>query len=120
MRTLTKKMLRQPMFSVSTPPSVGPIARPTDAMPVHRPMALAFAFGSGKAALTRASEATLTVAAPTPCRPRPMFETPRLGAAPHTADATENNTIPPMNALRRPFWSDSVAADMMNMPIVRL
>ena len=96
------------------------MARPTDAMPVQMPMALALAFGSGKAALTRASDATFTVAAPTPCRPRPMLSTPRLGAAPHSADAAANRTMPPMNALRRPFWSASVAADMMNMPIVRL
>ena len=96
------------------------MARPTDAMPVHRPMALALALGSGKAALTRASDATFTVAAPTPCRPRPDVQHDQARRRPHSADAAENRTIPPMNALRRPFWSDSVAADMMNMPIVRL
>ena len=44
-------MLRQPTVSVSTPPMVGPIARPTDAMPVQMPMARAFLPGSGNAAL---------------------------------------------------------------------
>ena len=118
--TLTKKMLRQPIVSVMNPPTVGPMASPTDAMPVQIPMARALRFGFGNAALTRASEATFTAAAPTPCSPRPMFSTPRLGAAPQRADAAANSTMPPRNTFRRPCWSASVAADMMNMPIVRL
>src|SRR4249919_3598296 len=81
--TLTKKMLRQPTDSVSTPPTVGPMARPTDAIPVQMPMARALRPGSGNAALTRASEATLTAAAPTPWRPRPMF---RMQARSQPAD----------------------------------
>ena len=120
MPTLTKKMLRQPIASVSKPPTVGPIARPTEAMPVQMPIALALAFGSGKAALTSASDATLTMAAPTPWRARPMFSTSSVGASPQRADAPANSTMPAMKTRRRPRWSASVAADMMNMPIVRL
>ena len=89
-------------------------------MPVQMPMALALAFGSGNAALTSASEATLTVAAPTPCSPRPTLRKPRFGAAAHIAEAAENSTVPPIRARRRPRRSANVAADMMNMPIVRL
>ncbi len=89
-------------------------------MPVQMPMARALRFGSGNAALTRASDATFTVAAPTPCSPRPMFSMARFGAAPQIAEATANTKVPAMNARRRPRWSASVAAVMMNIPIVRL
>ena len=102
MTTFTRKMLRQPSDSVRNPPTVGPTARPIEAIPVQIPIALALAFGSGKAALTRANEVTLTVAAPTPCSPRPTFSTVRLGAAAHRADAAANSTVPPMNARLRP------------------
>ena len=50
MNGLNRKMLRQPTCSVRMPPSVGPIARPTAAMPVQMPIAFAFALGSGNAA----------------------------------------------------------------------
>ena len=40
---LSRKMLRHPTFSVSTPPSVGPMARPTAAIPVQIPIARALA-----------------------------------------------------------------------------
>ena len=51
-------------------------------------------FGSGNAALTRASDATLTVAAPTPCRPRPRLRMTRLGAAAQIAEAAANRMVP--------------------------
>ena len=120
MTTLTRKMLRQPNDSVRKPPTVGPMARPTEATAVHRPIALAFILALGKAALTRASEATFTIAAPTPWMPRPRLRTNRLGAAAHRAEAPANSTVPDRNMRRRPIRSDRVAADMMNMPIVRL
>ena len=99
---LTQKMLRQPNSSVSTPPTVGPMANPTAAMPVQLPMALALAAGSVKAAPTSASEATLTMAAPVPCRPREMFSTISDGAMPHPIEAAQNRTMPPTYARRRP------------------
>ena len=102
------------------PPTVGPMARPTAAIPVQIPMARALRLGFGNAALTRASEATLTVAAPTPCRPRPRLRTNRPGATAQMAEATEKITVPAMYTFRRPYRSAIVAADMMNMPIVRL
>ncbi len=49
-----------------------------------------------------------------------MFSTSSVGASPQRADAPANSTMPAMNTRRRPCWSASVAADMMNMPIVRL
>ena len=93
---LNRKMLRQPMCSVRMPPSVGPMARPTAAMPVQIPIARAFAAGSGYAAPTNASEVTLTTAAPIPWRPRAAMSTPSPGASPHPSDATQKITIPTM------------------------
>ena len=93
---LTQKMLRQLNASVSTPPTVGPMARPTAAMPVQLPMALALAAGSVNAAPTSAREATLTIAAPAPWRPREMFSTISDGATPQPIEATQNRMMPPM------------------------
>ena len=67
-------MLRQPSCSTSSPPSVGPTAVPTLAIAVQMPIARAFCFGSGNAALTSASDVTLTVAAATPCTPRATIQ----------------------------------------------
>ena len=49
-----------------------------------------------------------------------MFRMPRLGASPQMAEAAVNRMVPRMNARRRPLRSARVAADMMNMPMVRL
>ena len=46
------------------------MARPIAAIPVQIPIALAFALGSVNAALTKASDATFTIAAPMPWKPR--------------------------------------------------
>ena len=43
---LITKIERQPKVSVSNPPTVGPMARPTAAMPVQRPTARVLAVGS--------------------------------------------------------------------------
>jgi hypothetical protein len=65
-RTLTMKIERQPVCCTMKPPSVGPIPMAVLASAVQIPIAQAFDFGSGNAALTRASEVTLAVAAATP------------------------------------------------------
>src|SRR5262249_51616140 len=63
--TLTMKIERQLVHCTMKPPSVGPIARAVLAIAVQMPIAHPFNFGSGNAALTSASDVTLTVAAAT-------------------------------------------------------
>src|SRR5207302_10850262 len=46
-------------------------------------------------------------APPTPWRIRATTSTSMLGAAPQSADAAANQTVPITNALRRPRWSPS-------------
>ena len=99
---------------------MGPTAMATLAMAVHRPMALALAFGSGKAALTRASDVTLATAAPAPCTPRATLRKAMLGARPQATDATVNTTRPTRKTRLRPCRSATVAPDMMKMAMQRL
>lgn len=87
------------------------------AMAVQIPMARAFSFASGKAALTRASEVTLTAAAPRPCAPRAVVSTAIEGANPQAIDPSVNNETPIKYQRRRPSRSASVAADMMKTAI---
>jgi hypothetical protein len=63
---LTMKIERQPGPCTMKPPSVGPIAMAVLATAVQMPIAQLFNFGSGKAALTSASDVTLTAAAQPP------------------------------------------------------
>ncbi|BBX97105.1 hypothetical protein MLAC_23990 [Mycobacterium lacus] len=113
-------MLRHPHWSTSRPPSVGPAVVPTLAMAVQIPIACAFRLASGKAALTRASEVTLAVAAPKPCTPRAMASIPNEGAKPQATDPAVNTETPVKYQRRRPKRSASVAADMMKTAMPRL
>ena len=63
---LTMKIERQPVPCTMKPPSVGPMAMAVLAIAVQMPIAQLFNFGSGNAALTSASDVTLTAAAATP------------------------------------------------------
>ena len=72
------------------------MARPIAAIPVQIPIALAFALGSVNAALTKASDATFTIAAPMPWKPRATMSAAMLGASPQATDATQNTTMPTM------------------------
>jgi hypothetical protein len=113
-------MLRQLNCSTRTPPSVGPIAVPTLAIAVQMPFACAFCLGSGNAALTRASEVTVTVAAAAPCTPRAMVSTSSEGAVPQTVDASVKTPMPITYQRRRSCRSASVAAVMITTAIPRL
>jgi len=92
--TLTRKIARQPLRCTRMPPSVGPIASAVEAIAVQMPIAHAFCFGSAKAALTSASDVTLTVAAATPCTARPTLRTPSEPARPHATEDTVNSAMP--------------------------
>ena len=72
------------------------MARPIAAIPVQIPIARAFALGSVNAALTNASDATFTIAAPMPWKPRATMSAAMLGESPHATDARQNTTMPTM------------------------
>ena len=73
----TRKMLRQPSASTSTPPSSGPADKVTLPAAVHRLIARARATPSSPHAwVNRASEHGTTNAAPTPCRARAAMSVP--------------------------------------------
>ena len=74
---------------------MGPIASAVLAIAVHTPIARAFCLGSGNAALTSASDVTLTIAAATPCTVRAALRTSSVGAMPHAIDDMVNNAMPP-------------------------
>ena len=93
---LTRKMLRQPLVCTRRPPSVGPIAIAVLAIAVQMPIARAFCFGSGNAALTSASDVTFTVAAAIPCTVRATFSTSSVGAMPQPIDDAVNTAMPAM------------------------
>src|SRR4029079_17470395 len=84
---LTMKIERQPIPCTMKPPNVGPIAMAVLAIAVQMPMAQLFNFGSGNAALTSASEVTLTVAAATPWTARAKLSPSTEDAMPHAAEA---------------------------------
>ena len=92
--TLTMKIERQPVHCTMKPPSVGPIAMAVLAIAVQMPIAQLFNFGSGNAALTSASEVTLTVAAATPWTARARLSASSEDAMPQAAEAAEKRTIP--------------------------
>src|SRR5262249_7130938 len=92
--TLTMKIERQLVHCTMKPPSVGPIARAVLAIAVQMPIAHPFNFGSGNAALTSASEVTLTVAAATPWTPRARLRNSSEEAIPQAAEAAVKRAIP--------------------------
>ncbi len=69
---------------------MGPTAVALDEIAVHRPMARAFCVGSGKAALTSASDATLVAAAATPWIVRATLRTNSVGAKPQATEDSVN------------------------------
>ncbi len=118
--TLTWKMLRQPVRCTMKPPSVGPMAMAVLAIAVQMPIAHAFTFASGNAALTSASEVTLTVAAATPWTARAAFSMSSDVASPQATEEIVKRAMPARYSLLRPNMSASVPADMMEIAMPRL
>src|SRR4029077_4104404 len=92
--TLTMKIEGQPVRCTMKPPSVGPIAMAVVAIAVQIPIAQAFNFGSGNAALTSASEVTLTAAAATPWTVRARLSTSSEDAIPQATEAAVKRAMP--------------------------
>jgi len=91
--TVTQKIQRQPSVPKSTPPSAGPMLKPTacaaDMIPRACPRL------AGPAAATRMTTLLAPSKAPLmPCRTRKPMRTGRLVARPHKADQRPNNANP--------------------------
>ena len=99
-----KKAHRQPKFSTTSAPSVGPKAPAT--APIAPQIATATGtFSLGKVCSTRASDDGTSAAAPTACRTRAATRNPAVGARPHSIEARVNTTTAVRNVRRRPTRS---------------
>jgi hypothetical protein len=67
-----------------------------------------------------ASAAGATSAAPSPCAARAASRTPAVDDSPQASDASPNNVIPAMKALRRPARSAQRPAASRNPPNVNV
>ena len=100
--TTTKKMLRHPKCSISTPPSVGPMASARPLQPVHTPSAVPRSRASVQTTRMMASDAGSSSAAPTPDSARAPIRITTDGAIAHISDDTVKSAAPAMNTRRRP------------------
>ena len=103
---LTRKAQRQPPSCTRAPPIGGPTPAATAADAPHTPMAWARR-SAGKAAMTSASEAGTSIAAPKAWNTRARMRNSTDGARPHAADAMVNTATPATNDRRRPTRSVS-------------
>src|SRR5262249_59654282 len=74
------------MPSITAPPTTGPAATASPAIPPQIPMA-APRFSAGKAALISVSVSGITIAAPAPCTARAAISAPTLGEGAAAAEA---------------------------------
>ena len=101
-----KKIARQDTYSVSAPPTTGPIASASADTPAQVPIALPRSSG-GKVTVMIESVAGIMNAAPTPWTARPAISQPWSGASPIAALDSANTTTPKRNMRRRPRMSPS-------------
>ena len=100
--TLTPRHQRQEAYSVSTPPTINPIAAPPPESAPNTPNALARSFGSVKVTVTMDSDAGAIRAANAPWSARAANSSSWLGARPPIADAPANPRRPMMKVRFRP------------------
>ena len=103
--TLIQKIERQPIVSVSRPPSTGPTPRLMPTTPPHTPIARARSFGSVKTLVMIDIATGLSIEPPTACTARNAISQPRLGATLHSNDPTREEHE---SGLERPPATESV------------
>ncbi len=101
----TKKVQRQFMYSVSTPPRIRPTAPPPPAIAPKMPNALARSLASVNVTASSDSAAGASSAPKTPWSARAPSSIPWLAAAPPSAEATANPMSPMMKVRFRPHRS---------------
>ena len=104
--TLMRKIQRQDAYSISQPPTNGPIAvempASPDQVPIARPRS-----ATTNAPWIIARLPGISSAAPTPWRIRATISSSGVGASPHSTDAAANTTVPSTKIRRRPKRSPS-------------
>ena len=103
--TLTRKIARQLIALVSTPPSTGPDASPIPDTPPQIASARRRSWAFGKAWAIRASEQGISQAAPRPCSSREAINIGRETAALQVALPKANTPTPITNPVRAPTRS---------------
>lgn len=107
--TFSQKIQCQLIPWTTAPPTTGPAATASPAMPPHIPMAMP-RFSLGNASLISVSVSGITIAAPAPCTARAAISAPTVGASAAPADAAVKTARPTQNIRRRPNRSPSAAA----------
>ncbi len=113
MGALTKKIHRQEMPDVSTPPSSGPIATASPVTAPQTPKAVPRSFPRNASA-SSASDTANMMAPPTPCTARDICSMSVLTAKPHRTDAQVNTPSPARYSRRRPYRSARLPAVSRN------
>ena len=106
--TLSQKIHCHEMPSTTAPPTSGPIATASPAMPDHAPSA-APRRSRETAALRSVSVSGVTIAAPNPCSARAAISQSAEGASAAAAEAAVKIPTPIMNIRLRPKRSPSAA-----------
>ncbi len=106
---LTKKIQRQEMPLVSTPPSTGPTATATPVVAPNAPNATPRSRPLNADAISASAVANIA-APPIPWNARASWRKKMSCAAPHATEPTRNSAVPMMNTRRRPNRSASEPA----------
>lgn len=111
---LTRKMLRQPKLSTSSPPITGPKAIEPETIADHSATIRARRLGSGNAAVSRVSELGMNSAAPEPWSSRAATRAVPSGDSAQPSEATTKTTIPARYSRFAPNRSASAPASSSN------
>ena len=115
MGTLSRNTQRHPAVEARTPPTTGPSAVPTPAMPSSAPMIRGRSC-SLVALLTRAKAVGMMSAAPTPCATRAATSTGTDVASPQISEVIPKIAMPSSSIARRPSRSPARPAGMSREP----
>ncbi len=106
---------RQPMDSMSRPPTIGPSAIEMPTTPPQMPIARARSTGPVKICEMIDSATGLSIDPPMPCRNRAPISVSMVGARLHTSDPSAKSVSPIWNTRRRPKRSpvapESISSD---------
>jgi hypothetical protein len=112
--TLTRKIARHPNALATTPPRIGPLAKPMPEAPPQIASARRRRPVSGKLWAISASEHGINQAAPTPCPTRAAISIAIDSPPLHRALPVPNTPSPIRNPARAPTRSASAPADSSN------
>ena len=110
---MIQKIQCQSSPCTTAPPTSGPAATASPAMPPQMPTTVPRRWPAGNAVVRMVRLSGMTIAAPMPCTARAAIRVPAVGASAQAADATVNSIRPATYTRRRPSRSPSAAAVMI-------